>query len=110
MSKPVQLKVAAAALATICIITSVAHAQAKSSSAGEAAFRALYKELIEINTTRSVGNCTTAAEAMRKRLLAAGFPSEDMQILAPPDAPNDGALVAVLRSILSVNLSKASGS
>jgi len=62
----------------------------------EAAFRALYKELVEINTTRSVGSCTRAAEAMRARLAAAGIPAADMQILAPADRPNDGALIAVL--------------
>src|ERR1700692_4914921 len=62
----------------------------------EVAFRALYKELVEINTTRSVGSCTRAAEAMRAHLLAAGISSADMQILAPPDRPNDGALIAVL--------------
>lgn len=75
----------------------VASSAAEAVSADEAAFRALYKELIEINTTRSVGNCTQAAEAMRAHLAAAGYPDEDLQILAPPDAPNDGALVAVLR-------------
>ena len=62
----------------------------------EAAFRDLYKELVEINTTRSVGSCTRAAEAMRARLAAAGIPAADMQILAPADRPNDGALIAVL--------------
>ncbi len=72
-------------------------AAAEAADPGEAAFRALYKELIEINTTRSAGDCTRAAEAMRQRLLAAGHPAEDMQILAPPEAPKDGALVAVLR-------------
>jgi len=81
----------------MCILTEVAPAQAHGSRDGEDAFRALYKELIEINTTRSVGNCTMAAEAMRKRLLAAKFPPADLQILAPPEAPNDGALIAVLR-------------
>ena len=63
----------------------------------EAAFRGLYKELVEINTTRSVGNCTQAASAMRAHLLAAGIPAADTQILAPSDRPNDGALVAILR-------------
>ena len=63
----------------------------------EVAFRALYKELVEINTTRSVGSCTQAAEAMRARLLAAGISAADMQILAPPDRPKDGALIAVRR-------------
>ena len=32
--------------------------------AGEAEFRALYKELVEINTTLSVGSCTEASNAM----------------------------------------------
>jgi acetylornithine deacetylase/succinyl-diaminopimelate desuccinylase-like protein len=62
----------------------------------EAAFRALYKQLVEINTTRSVGSCTEAAEAMRAHLLEAGMPAADMQILAPADRPKDGALIAVL--------------
>jgi acetylornithine deacetylase/succinyl-diaminopimelate desuccinylase-like protein len=62
----------------------------------EAAFRDLYKELVEINTTRSVGSCTKAAEAMRTRLVAAGIPEADTRILAPPDRPGDGALIAVL--------------
>ncbi|HET8691342.1 MAG TPA: M20/M25/M40 family metallo-hydrolase [Steroidobacteraceae bacterium] len=72
-------------------------AAAEAADPGEAAFRALYKELIEINTTRSAGDCTRAAEAMRAHLLAAGYPPEDLSILAPPEAPKDGALVAVLR-------------
>jgi acetylornithine deacetylase/succinyl-diaminopimelate desuccinylase-like protein len=65
-------------------------------SPDEAAFRAIYKQLVEINTTRSVGSCTQAAEAMRTHLLAAGIAAGDTQILAPPDRPKDGALVAVL--------------
>jgi acetylornithine deacetylase/succinyl-diaminopimelate desuccinylase-like protein len=63
----------------------------------EPAFRALYQELVEINTTRSSGSCTRAAEAMRARLLAAGLPAGDAQVLAPADRPQDGALVALLR-------------
>ncbi len=97
MSASVRRKILVAAFTTICTAAGVASAQTTSPSADEIAFRALYKELIEFNTTRSVGNCTQAAEAMRKRLLAAGIPAEDMQILAPAEAPNDGALIAVLR-------------
>ena len=33
----------------------------------------LFQQLIEINTTHSVGSVTKAAEAMRQRLLDAGF-------------------------------------
>ena len=75
---------------------SPAPAPAPAPAPDEAAFRTLYRQLVEINTTRSVGSCTAAAEAMRARLLAAGIPASDTQILAPPDRPKDGALIAVL--------------
>jgi acetylornithine deacetylase/succinyl-diaminopimelate desuccinylase-like protein len=45
--------------------------------------RSIFKELIEINTTHSVGNTTVAAEAMAKRLIAAGYPAQDVQIVGP---------------------------
>ncbi len=45
----------------------------------------IFKQLIEINTTDSVGNVTTAAEAMAKRLRDAGFPDSDIQVLGPND-------------------------
>jgi len=55
----------------------------------------IYKQLIEINTTESSGNSTTAAEAMAARLHDAGFPAADVQVLAPN--PRKGNLVARLR-------------
>lgn len=46
--------------------------------------RDIFKELIEINTTDTpLGNVTTAAEAMARRLRAAGFPAEDVHVLGP---------------------------
>jgi hypothetical protein len=45
----------------------------------------IYKQLIEINTTDSVGNVTSAAEAMAKRLRDAGFAPADMVLLGPTD-------------------------
>ncbi|GAC1436310.1 MAG: M20/M25/M40 family metallo-hydrolase [Thermoanaerobaculia bacterium] len=57
--------------------------------------RDIYQQLIEINTTESVGNMTTAAEAMAARLRAAGFPAEDVQVLTPE--AHHGNLVARLR-------------
>ena len=96
MSALADRKIIVPAVVSLCAAVGASNAQAAGSGDDEAAFRVLYKELIEINTTRSVGNCTQAAEAMRGRLLAAGYAAEDMQILAPPDAPNDGALIAVL--------------
>jgi len=51
----------------------------------DALAREIFKELIEINTTDSVGNITTASEAMAKRLRAAGYADADIQILGPND-------------------------
>lgn len=45
--------------------------------------RSLFQELIEINTTDSVGNVTTAAEAMAKRLCAAGYAESEMALPGP---------------------------
>jgi acetylornithine deacetylase/succinyl-diaminopimelate desuccinylase-like protein len=45
----------------------------------------IFKQLIEINTTDSVGNVTTASEAMAQRFRDAGFADSDMQIVGPND-------------------------
>src|ERR1035438_3581155 len=47
--------------------------------------RGIFRQLIEINTTDSVGSTTVAAEAMRQRLLDAGFDPADAQVLGPND-------------------------
>jgi len=57
--------------------------------------RDILKELIEIDTTNSKGDNTAAAQAMADRLLAAGFPAEDLRVLAPVD--RKGNLVARYR-------------
>ena len=57
--------------------------------------RDIFQQLIEINTTDSVGNTTVAAEAMAKRLIDAGFPLPDVKVLGPND--RKGNLVARLR-------------
>src|SRR5712692_8075784 len=56
----------------------------------------VFKELIEINTTDSVGSTTRAAEAMAARLKAAGFPESDVQVLGPNE--RKGNLVAPLQA------------
>ena len=45
--------------------------------------REIFKQLVEINTTDSVGNTTVAAEAMAARFKAAGFPDADVRVLGP---------------------------
>jgi acetylornithine deacetylase/succinyl-diaminopimelate desuccinylase-like protein len=45
--------------------------------------REIFKQLIEINTTDSVGNVTTAAEAMARRLRDGGFAEADIRVAGP---------------------------
>ena len=45
----------------------------------------IFKQLVEINTTDSVGNVTTAAEAMAGRFRDAGFAESDIHVLGPND-------------------------
>jgi acetylornithine deacetylase/succinyl-diaminopimelate desuccinylase-like protein len=88
---------AAAAALSLAALASTAQAQAPAPNfPGQADFRGLYQELIEIDTTAQHGSCTKAAQAMAARLKAAGYPDADVQLLAPPNRPNDGNLVAVL--------------
>ena len=47
--------------------------------------REIFRELIEINTTDSVGNVTTAAEALAQRLRDAGFREQDVIVAGPND-------------------------
>src|ERR1041384_3910408 len=59
-------------------------------------FRALFKELIETNTTLSAGDCTLAARKMAAHLKTAGYPEADLHIFTAPGHPKEGGLVAVL--------------
>ncbi len=62
------------------------------SAADRAEARAIFKQLIEINTTDTPqGSVTKATEAMQKRFLDAGFPAADIHLLGP--APNKMNLV-----------------
>ncbi|MEO8016632.1 MAG: M20/M25/M40 family metallo-hydrolase [Pseudomonadota bacterium] len=71
-------------------------AASKPARAGEAEFRALYRELIEINTTLSVGSCTEAVTAMKVHLSAAGYPESQLTVVTPPGQPKGGNLIALL--------------
>jgi acetylornithine deacetylase/succinyl-diaminopimelate desuccinylase-like protein len=89
--------IAAAVLATLILIAGGA-ASAADSPADEASNKLAYgllKQLVEINTTDSVGNVTTAVEAMAQRFRDAGFPSADVVEIGP-DNPKKKNLVVRL--------------
>jgi acetylornithine deacetylase/succinyl-diaminopimelate desuccinylase-like protein len=73
-----------------------ANVSAAPPTADQIAFRDVYKQLIEINTSLSANNCIGATQAMAARLESAGFADKDVQLIAPPDRPKESNLVAVL--------------
>ena len=87
------LKLAGALAATAALVATTAFAQALRPD--QEAFRGLYKELVETNTTLSAGSCTLAASRMGARLKAAGFTDDQLTYFAGPDHPKEGGLVAI---------------
>jgi acetylornithine deacetylase/succinyl-diaminopimelate desuccinylase-like protein len=72
-------------------------AHAQSPRPDQLAFREIFKELVETNTTLSAGSCTLAAERMAARLKAAGYAAADVEVLATADKPKEGSVTAVLK-------------
>src|ERR1700674_2667670 len=78
------------------LLASQASAQAGLPSSPELQqFRDIYRELVEINTTDSVGDTIRSAEAMAARLRQAGLPAADIRVLS--SGPRKGNMVARLR-------------
>jgi acetylornithine deacetylase/succinyl-diaminopimelate desuccinylase-like protein len=83
------------ALCALLACGAPALAKERSERERERETREIYEELIEIDTTHSSGSTTRAAEAMAKRLRAAGVPERDVRVLGPE---RKGNLVARLRA------------
>jgi acetylornithine deacetylase/succinyl-diaminopimelate desuccinylase-like protein len=69
------------AIATLAVIAVAG--LAGQTATHETRAREIFKQLVEINTTDSVGNTTVAAEAMAVRFRAAGFPAADVRVFGP---------------------------
>lgn len=60
----------------------------------QTAFRDIFRELVETDTSGSGGDCTLAASRMLARLRAAGFGAQEAEVFAPEGRPKDGGLIA----------------
>jgi acetylornithine deacetylase/succinyl-diaminopimelate desuccinylase-like protein len=70
--------------AAVAVTVSVTAALTAQSGPNDQRARAIYNELVEINTTDTpAGSVTKAAEAVAARLRAAGFPESDIHVLGP---------------------------
>ncbi len=88
-------------ISTLTSVAALAVLAARASAAepplrpDQAAFRSLYEELVETNTTSSEGSCTLAAERMASHLRTAGMADNQLTLFTDPDHPKEGGLVAV---------------
>ncbi len=94
MNHPTALKSAVAVLSALCVQTAWG-ASPMSDPAVRAMAHDIFEQLIEINTTDSIGSTTVAAQAMARRLLDAGFAAADVTVVGPND--RKGNLVARYR-------------
>jgi acetylornithine deacetylase/succinyl-diaminopimelate desuccinylase-like protein len=62
----------------------------------DAAFRALYRDLVNTDSSAATGSCTAVAEKARAHLIEAGYPADTTRIVLAPGLPKDGNLVARL--------------
>ena len=85
-----------AAIAAAALAAALPGMAAAQSRPDQQAYFGLYKELVETNTTLSVGSCTKAAQQIAVRLKAAGYAAKDITLFVPPGHPKEGGIVAVL--------------
>ena len=73
-----------------------AQAQAPSLTADRVAFRALYQEMVETDTSITTGSCTAVADKVAAHLRQAGYADDAITRFSVPERPKEGGLVAVL--------------
>jgi len=82
---------------TLLAITAMpAIGQAPALRPDQVAFRALYQEMVETDTTVTHGSCTDLATKVAGHLKQAGYGDSDIALFSVPDHPKEGGLVAIL--------------
>ncbi len=68
------VRVSAAALMVAACADARPARRAPAQASGEAAFRAMFKEMVETDTSAATGDCTALANKTAARMKASGFP------------------------------------
>jgi acetylornithine deacetylase/succinyl-diaminopimelate desuccinylase-like protein len=84
------------ACSTIALVLCASAVQAQDLRPDQATFRALYKELVETDTSITTGSCTALADKIELHLRAAGYGDKDITRFAVADHPKEGGLVVIL--------------
>jgi acetylornithine deacetylase/succinyl-diaminopimelate desuccinylase-like protein len=86
----------ALAVLTALLSLSPALAQTPGLRPDQAAYRALYQELVETDTSITTGNCTALAAKIAGHLRQAGYTDDQITLFSTRDHPKEGGLVVVL--------------
>ena len=89
------MKTLTALLTSMLLVAAPAAAKETQPRPDQLAFREIYKELVETNTTLSSGSCTLAAQRMLKRFQAAEFPGDQLILFVEDGHREEGGLVVV---------------
>jgi acetylornithine deacetylase/succinyl-diaminopimelate desuccinylase-like protein len=71
-------------------------AQAPALRPDQVAFRALYQELVETDTSITTGSCTALADKIAGHLKEAGYAADQITLFSTPEHPKEGGLVVIL--------------
>src|SRR5688572_24660769 len=82
----------------VALLVAAASAHAQNADNGKAAFREVYQEMVEIDSSPSTGSCTKVVRAAETRLKTAGFAGDDVQVVIPDGKPDDGNIVVRIRA------------
>ncbi|KTE25714.1 MULTISPECIES: M20/M25/M40 family metallo-hydrolase [unclassified Sphingopyxis] len=89
------MKTLTALLTSMLLVAAPAAAKEAPPRPDQIAFRDIYKELVETNTTLSSGSCTLAAQRMLKRFQAAEFPGDQLILFMEEGHREEGGLAVV---------------
>ncbi|MDT0506648.1 M20/M25/M40 family metallo-hydrolase [Novosphingobium sp. MMS21-SN21R] len=64
--------------------------------ADQQAYRALYKEFVETDTSITTGSCTALADKIEGHLRGAGFTDAEIHRFTVPEFPKEGGIVVIL--------------
>ena len=91
--------VAAALLAGLVSCSVWAQGSGAQADAGRVAFREIYKQMVEIDSSATTGSCTKVVRAAETRLKAAGYGNADYEVVLPEGKPDDGNIVAWIKGV-----------
>lgn len=84
--------------AFVAMFAMTAGAHAQNADVEKAAFRQIYQEMVEIDSSPTTGSCTKVVRAAESRLVAAGFGADELHVVIPEGKPDDGNIVARIRA------------